>query len=480
MTDLAPPLEDLAEAGLWSSRRRALTMGLILTITLVAVEALAVSTIMPIVTADLGGLELYGWAFSAFLLASLVGIAVVGGLVDRLGLIVPFTAGLAIFGVGLVVCGLAPSMPVLVAGRFIQGFGAGAIPPIAYVAIGRSLPERLRPQMFALLATAWVLPGIFGPVVAAAVATTLHWRVVFIGLLPFIAVSGALTLRPLLRVPPPIGDEAAQEHAAGESSARRVPLALVLAIGTGILLAGLTTADALLGPLLAVTGLLLGVISFRALTPPGTLRLARGLPAAILLRGALTFSFLGADAFFPLALQGWRGLSPELTGVVITVATLAWTAGSWIQTRWIPRLGPEWFLRVSMGMVAIGLAGTLLLLVRDLPVVVGALALTFASVGIGLGYSALSLIILRDAPPGREGAATSALQLSDVLGTALGTGVGGALIAAGERSGAEGWVGLAAVFGMCLVVAVLGFLGSWRLGTRRVMTATAAGTAEAA
>src|SRR4029079_5143653 len=102
-------------------------------------------------------------------------IAVVGVLVDRLGLILPFTAGLAIFGVGLVVCGLAPSMPILVAGRFIQGFGAGAIPPIAYVAIGRSLPERLRPQMFALLATAWVLPGIFGPVIAAAVATTLHW-----------------------------------------------------------------------------------------------------------------------------------------------------------------------------------------------------------------------------------------------------------------------------------------------------------------
>jgi MFS family permease len=475
---MAPILEDLAEAGLWSSRRRALTMGLILTITLVAVEALAVSTIMPIVTADLGDLELYGWAFSAFLLASLVGIAVVGGLVDRLGLILPFTAGLVIFGVGLVVCGLAPSMPILVAGRFIQGFGAGAIPPIAYVAIGRSLPERLRPQMFALLATAWVLPGIFGPVIAAAVATTLHWRVVFVGLLPFIAVSGALTLRPLLRVPRPVGVEALEAHEAGESSARRVPLALVLAVATGLLLTGLTAAQVEVGLPLAILGLVVGTVAFRALTPPGTLRLARGLPTAILLRGALTFSFLGADAFFPLALQGWRGLSPELTGIVITVVTLSWTAGSWIQTRWIPRLGPEWFLRLSLGMVTIGLAGTLLVLVPSLPFEVGSLALAFASVGIGLGYSAISLIVLRDAPPGREGASTSALQLSDVLGTALGTGIGGALIAFGERTGAEAWTGLAAVFGLCVAIAGLGFVASWRLTPeRRATSATTAAEA---
>jgi MFS family permease len=460
-------VSDLGGQGLWSAQRRALTVGLILTITLVAVEALAVSTIMPIVTGDLGDLELYGWAFSAFLLASLVGIAVVGGLVDRLGLIVPFTAGLAIFGVGLVICGLAPSMPVLVVGRFVQGFGAGAIPPIAYVAIGRSLPERLRPQMFALLATAWVLPGIFGPVIAAAVATALHWRVVFIGLLPFIAVSGALTLRPLLRVPPPVGADAVEAHEAGESSARRVPLALVLAVGTGLLLAGLTTAAVELAVPLAVAGFVAAVIAFRALTPAGTLRLARGLPTAILLRGVLTFAFLGADAFFPLALQGWRGLSPELTGIVITVVTLAGTAGSWIQIRWIPRFGPEWFLRLSFGMVAIGLAGTLLLLDTAVPVAVGALAAAFASVGIGLGYSAASLIVLRDAQPGREGAATSGLQLSDVLGTALGTGIGGALIAAGERAGAEAWVGLGAVFGLCVVVAVLGFLASWRLTPAR-------------
>ena len=108
---------------LWRADRRALTIGLILTITLVAFEALAVSTVMPIVAAELGGFELYGWVFSAFFLGSLIGIVVVGGLIDRGGLAVPFVAGLGLFAAGLLIGGLAPSMPVLVAARLIQEIG---------------------------------------------------------------------------------------------------------------------------------------------------------------------------------------------------------------------------------------------------------------------------------------------------------------------------------------------------------------------
>ncbi|MBM4407486.1 MAG: MFS transporter [Chloroflexi bacterium] len=448
---------------LWSPQRRALTIGLILTVTLVAAEALAIATIMPIVADDLGDLQLYGWVFSSFLLGSLLGIVVAGRIVDRFGLVLPFVGGLVVFGAGLVICGVAPTMPVLVAGRLIQGFGAGAIPPIGYVAIGRSMPERLRPQMFNLFAMAWVLPGIVGPSIAAVVATQLHWRAVFIGLLPLIALSGLMTLLPLLRVPPAARSDEATAMLAEREARRGPPLAVALAIGAGLLIAGLTSALVEVMIPLTLAGLVVGLAAFKALTPPGTLRLVRGLPAAILLRGALTFAFLGADTFSPLALQGWRGLSPALTGVVITVVTLAWTAGSWIQTRFIPRLGPEWFLRVSLFMVTIGLAGTMLVLAPGIPIEVGLVALTSAAVGIGMGYSAASLIVLRDALPGREGASTSALQLSDVLGTVLGTGIGGAFIAAGERAGAEPWLGLAGAFGTFVVVAALGFAGSWRL-----------------
>ena len=185
------PVVDLREVGgLFSPGRRALTAGLVMSITLVAFEALAVSTVMPLVARELGSLELYGWVFSAFFLGDLIGIVVVGGLIDRGGLVRPLAAGLILFSIGLTIGGLAPSMAVLVAGRFLQGLGAGAIPPIAYVASG-GRSRTLRPRMFATLSTAWVLPGVIGPAIAGGVAERLDWRVVFLGLLPLIALAGA-------------------------------------------------------------------------------------------------------------------------------------------------------------------------------------------------------------------------------------------------------------------------------------------------
>ena len=187
--------------GLWSPARRTLTGGLVLTITLVAFEALAISTVLPVVAKELGGLDLYGWVFSAFLLGNLVGIVAVGGLIDRGWLVGPFIGGLVLFGMGLAIGGLSPSMPILVAGRLLQGFGAGAIAPIAYVAIGRTLPEQLRALMFATLSTAWVLPGVIGPVIAGRIAEISSWRFVFLGLIPFIVLSGVLAVVGLRKVP---------------------------------------------------------------------------------------------------------------------------------------------------------------------------------------------------------------------------------------------------------------------------------------
>src|SRR5712691_5662612 len=176
--------------GLWAADRRALTGGLVLTITFVASEALAVVTVMPVVARDLGGLRLYGWVFSAFMLGTVIGIVAAGREADRRGPVVPYVAGLLLFGAGLTVAGLAPSMPVLVVGRVLQGLGAGAMPAVAYVAIGRSLPERLRAQMMAVLSTAWVAPGLAGPALSAEIARLFGWRWVFLGLLPFVALTG--------------------------------------------------------------------------------------------------------------------------------------------------------------------------------------------------------------------------------------------------------------------------------------------------
>src|SRR5690242_19222124 len=225
---------------LWAPQYRALITGLVLTITFVASEALAVITVMPVAARDLGGLKLYGWVFSAFMLGSVAGISVAGREADRRGPAVPFIAGLVLFGAGLLVAGLAPDMAVMIAGRVLQGIGAGAVPSVAYVAIGRSLPGPLRARMMAVLSTAWVAPGLVGPAVSAEVARLFGWRWVFLGLLPIVAVAGAIAVPALIRLGPP-ASAGAEEH--------RMIDGFRTAAGATMILAGLTlSAGAGAGP----------------------------------------------------------------------------------------------------------------------------------------------------------------------------------------------------------------------------------------
>ncbi|MGP1673836.1 MAG: MFS transporter [Candidatus Limnocylindrales bacterium] len=457
-------LSQAAEGGLWSPQRRNLTVGLVLTITLVAFEALAVSTIMPVVARELGDLELYGWVFTAFMLGSLIGIVVVGGLIDRRGLGAPFAAGIGLFAVGLIVGGLAPSMELLVAGRFLQGLGAGTVPPIAYVAIGRRLPEGLRPQMFATLSTAWVLPGVIGPAVAGLVADTIGWRVVFLGLLPLIAAAAAISFPAIRRIGPAEGeDERPAEALAAASLGRRLPLALVVAIGTGMFLAGLGSATPWQAVTLIVLGALLAVVALRSLTPPGTLRLGLGLPTAIAMRGMLTFAFFAVDAYVALALVEWRGLTATQAGISLTAATLAWTAGSWIQARFAVRWTPDRFVRAGLVAVIAGLASFMIVLMPEVSPWVAIPTFGLAGLGMGLAYAPLTLIVLSEAPPAEQGSAASALSLTDSLGTALGTGVTGAIVAISIRAGDGPAPGLAGGFAVALVVGLLALLASHRL-----------------
>lgn len=462
-----------SDGGLWSPGRRALTIGLILTVTIVASEALAISTIMPVVADDLaaGSRTLYGWVFSAFLLSSLVGIVLAGLLIDRGSLATAFVVGLSLFCVGLVIGGVAPTMEVLVAGRALQGLGAGAVPAVAYVAIGRALPEHLRPTMFATLSTAWVLPGVLGPFLAGVVAELFHWRLVFLGLLPLAAIAAAMTVPAIRSVRDGPGSD--DERIAAARMSARLPLALALAVGSGLMIAGLTDARLVPGLPLFVVGLMLAIPTFRRLTPPGTLRAGRGLPAAVLLRGLLTFAFFSADVYVTLALEDWRGLSPVLAGVALMGATLSWTAGAWIQARVFHRLGARPLVRLGFAVVAVGIVLFSAVLNLAVPVLVGVGAWTIAGLGMGLSYAPLSLTVLREAPLESQGAATAGLQLSDVLGTSLGAGVGGALVAFGHREGHEEWVGLGLAFAVGVVVAGIGFALAGRLTGAREHRAVA-------
>ena len=471
MPDLAnadPPVQD---GGLWSASHRALTLGLVLTITFIASEALAVITIMPVVARDLGGLKLYGWVFSAFMLGNVVGIVAAGREADRFGPARPFLAGLALFGAGLAIAGLAPSMLVLVAGRALQGIGAGAVPAIAYVSIGRSLPERLQARMMAVLSTAWVVPGLVGPAISAAVASLVGWRWVFLGLLPVVAVTGSMALPALFRLgkrPMAAGDDP------GPGSVHRLSDGLTAAAGAGLLLTGLSLVagarDVAAGVVLLLLGIAAISASLRRLLPAGTFVARRGLPAVILSRGLLTFTFFGADAYVTLTITTVRHHSPAVAGIAVTGSTLAWTAGAWLQSR----LNQRWEARrlVGCGVVVLltGLLAMALVLSPAVPVAVGMAAWTVAGFGIGLAYAPITLLMLREAPQGREGWASSSLNLADVLGTAIGIGLGGAAVAAAT---AHGWP-LAAGVGIAFALAGAGALALAVASRRLPLTHAAA------
>lgn len=457
-----------APTHVWDPARRPLLVGLVLTITLVAFESLSVITVLPVVAKDLGGLHLYGWVTSAFFLGTLIGLVVAGELTDRHGPAAPFCVGLTIFGLGLLVGATAPRMEVLVAGRFLQGLGGGAVPAVAYAAIGRSFPPQLRPRVFAIMSTAWVIPGLIGPGVSSVVAQSLGWRWVFAGLLPLVAVAAIVPTRALATLPPLALPGTAR------GSATLLPATRV-AVGAALVLAGLTAGTLLALPLVAA-GALVGLAPLRALLPPGTLTLARGLPSVVAVRGLMTFAFFGTDTFVPLAVTAVRHRSTMVAGFAVTAATMLWTAASWTQARLARRWSGRRLVMLGLSIIAAGIALVLVSLWDKVPVALIVLGWAVGGYGIGLSYSPLSSLTLRAAADGREGAASASLQLSDTLGTALGAGVSGAIVAVlASGSATVGKVtgsgtadsgtqhALALAFAVSLGVALAGILAARRL-----------------
>jgi len=448
----------LAEDGVWAPHRRRLTLGLVFTITLVAFEALAISTVMPVVSDDLGGLGLYGWVFSGFFLGNLLGIVVAGQTADRRGTAFPYLVGLALFSVGLCIGGLAPSMGVLVGARVLQGIGAGAVPAIAYASVGRAYPPHVRPRVFAVFASAWVIPGLIGPAASSAIEQASSWRFVFLALLPLVALAAVITVPALTRSTAQLGDEGA---APVDDRRGR---AVVLALAVGALLVAISGPVWWIAVPVFVVAVPIAVRSFLDLVPPGTIRLAPGMPAAVFVRGILTFAFFGADAYVSLTFQDVRGQPTWVAGASLTGCTVLWTVGAWVQQRWILTAGPRRVVMTGFAFVAAGILGMVGAL-GPLPIAPSVAAWSIAGFGIGLAYSPLSVTVLGLAEPGREGSASSSLQLTDVLGIALGTGLGGAFVALGDTQGWATRSALELAFAVTLVVAVTGIAAARRLPT---------------
>jgi predicted MFS family arabinose efflux permease len=260
---------------------------------------------------------------------------------------------------------------------------------------------------------------------------------VFLALVPLPPLAAAMALSSLRKIP------------AGQATSRplvRVRYAAQLAIGAGMLLTGLGWQDRLrleqplslpltidLPPLLVAlvlvaVGLVVALPAIWYLLPPGTLRAAAGLPAAVAAMALLNLGFFGVDAFVPLALVDLRGQTILFASIALTGGTVSWTIGSWVQARYAATGGRRRLIQTGMVILAFGCALFVPVLWPMVPVALGPLAWTIAGLGMGLGYATLSLVVLETAPKGQEGAAAASLQIASVLGSGLGTGIGGALI----------------------------------------------------
>ena len=438
---------------LFDAANRAVVLGVAGVVVALAFEAIAVATAMPVAARELGGVRSYGLAFSIFLTTSLLGMVTAGEVSDRRGPVVPFVSASVIFATGLAIAGAAPTMWVLILARGVQGFGAGLNIVALYVVVARAFPDSLRPRVFSAMSSAWIVPALIGPPIAGLLADHVSWRWVFLGVLPLIVIATALVL-PHLRGIDGASVREDADPAAAPTPSRLVP-AFAAAVGTGLLQYAGQLLTWVSVPLVLVAVALL-VPSVPRLLPRGALRFARGLPTVVVLRGVFAGAFFGAEVFVPLLLVEQRGLATTLAGASLTGGALTWSLGSWYQGR--PGLQVPRARLVTGGLllVATGIVVTASVLASAMPPFMAAIGWLVAGLGMGVGITSLSVLVLELSPIEEQGANAAALQVSDALGSILFIGAAGAIFAGLHSPGQDNAGVFLLIFAVMTVVAGAG------------------------
>ena len=424
-----------------------------------ALETFIASAMLPTVVGDIGGLELFAWNTTVFIVASIVATLFAALRPKSIGPRGGYMIAAAAFAAGSLLCGVAPSMPVLLAGRLVQGFGAGLLVAQSISMYRIVFPEHLWPRVMALNATIWGVCTLIGPALGGIFAEIGLWRWAFLGIVPvaLLLALGALRVLP---------------NTSESTSPMRLPITqilLVTAIVLVISIASLLTEAPALAALLVALGLagivLLGLADTRSpyrLLPDGTFSLKSpmsGLFSLILLLGVV----VTCDIFAPLFFQRIHGMGPLWAGYLTALVAAGWsvaaiTTAGWTGARVRAVIG---LAPMIMGASALGLAGSLASTDGGIGAIVFAgIALFALGTGIGPAFQQLSARVLATTTAADNDRTSAALGMVQLFASGLGAAIGGVAVnAAGlPLAHSPGEVAFAAqvLFGIFAALAAIG------------------------
>ncbi|MBI2080483.1 MAG: MFS transporter [candidate division NC10 bacterium] len=405
---------------------------------LAALDATVVGTAMPTVVASLGGLSLYAWVFSIYMLGATTSMPLFGKLSDLYGRRRLFLAAIGIFTAGSTLCGAAASMPQLVGARAVQGLGAGGIFALAQAIFGDLFSPEERGRMQGYLASVWGLSSIVGPLLGGLIVDTFGWRWTFLVNVPVGACAAAVIHRGLTGA-----------LARGSRRPLDIPGAFAL---TGAVLALLLAALRLgeTGTLvtpgtlvpLALFGILSGTLLHlerRAPEPVLPLRLFenRAFSVSILAATLSGVGMFGAISFLPLFVQGVLGGSATLAGSVLTPMSLGWSSGSTLGGRLVNRMGYR-----ALGLAGMSLMAAAYLRLAHLTAGSGLAGIigTVFVLGLGMGFVTVTTVVAVQNAVRREdlGIATTAPFFFRNIGATVGVAVMGAILTGRLGAGPAG------------------------------------------
>lgn len=458
-----PAPDEQSVRSVFDRRYKALSLGVIIIVSVVAFESLGVATVLPVAARELDGLGSYGWGLAALMLANIVGAVVAGRVADRQGPWLPFAVAVAVFLVGCLIAAAGPTWFLFLVGRAVQGLGVGAVMGLAFMAIGTTYPDHLQPRMYALLSSAWTIPALIGPVIGGLVSDTIGWRWVFVIITPFALVAGLLATLALKRL---VTHTPTQQPASGGWRNSVILNSLLLVAGTAVVLLALETEAIATLVVGIVIGLVVAAIGLRRVTPTGTLVARRGVAAGIVVRGLLCGAYFGTEAFLPLGLSELRGVGTTASGIGLAVGALTWVGGSFLQAKIdgggnsdrakATSLGS---LILAAGSVMVGLA----ILVPGVPAFIAIVGWAVGGLGMGIAINASTSETMRLSSRESLGLTSSSLQLAQTLATAVLAGLGGGLIHLAVAYGGTTALALTITFAITTLVGLASVVVAGRL-----------------